>query len=209
MANINQRYFLMKISTLNKQKGKVFFCCAPVASLLPDHLQPSSLVTVAASIKSPNQFDKSLISGAVSHCYSLLALNQFLLVSPLTAPHWQGWPHQQVQSCSSPYMGAPLTVTSTPPRPALELGLNNLQFNNIQHTHGLKSHGVGLSVALPSTHISRYDLGFTADLLITALCTVAGLVLTIGRVVTGGNLGGQWPLFYLPRISWEMLQLEH
>ena len=82
MANINQRYFLMKISTLNKQKGKVFFCCAPVASLLPDHLQPSSLVTVAASIKSPNQFDKSLISGAVSHCYSLLALNQFLLVPP-------------------------------------------------------------------------------------------------------------------------------
>ena len=85
MANINQRYFLMKISTLNKQKGKVFFCCAPVASLLPDHLQPSSLVTVAASIKSPNQFDKSLISGAVSHCYSLLALNQFLLVSPRPA----------------------------------------------------------------------------------------------------------------------------
>ena len=105
-------------------------------------------------------------------------------------------------------MGAPLTVTSTPPRPALELGLNNLQFNNIQHTHGLKSHGVGLSVALP-THISRYDLGFTADLLITALCTIAGLVLTIGRLVTGGNLVGQWPLFYLPRISWEMLQLEH
>ena len=107
-------------------------------------------------------------------------------------------------------MGAPLTVTSTP-RPALELGLNNLQFNSLQHTHGQKSHGVGLSVVLP-THISRYDLGSPADLLITAalaLCTIAGLVLTIGRVVTGGNFGGQCSLFYLPRISGEMLQLEH
>ena len=84
MANINQRYFLMKISTLNKQKGKVFFCCAPVASLLPDHLQPSSLVTVAASIKSPNQFDKSLISGAVSHCYKFIGLEP---ISPRLPPH--------------------------------------------------------------------------------------------------------------------------
>ena len=83
MANINQRYFLMKISTLNKQKGKVFFCCAPVASLLPDHLQPSSLVTVAASIKSPNQFDKSLISGAVSHCYKFIGLEP---ISPRLPP---------------------------------------------------------------------------------------------------------------------------